>query len=210
MRKKRIKKAFTLVEIIIALSLFTMVMASVFNIFLCLSRSEKALLASQEKTEKLIFFQMRMRTLFSQLAKKKSKEFFFFTLPEGPPSLVFAFEKRADRDTPFVDKVIVRLLVDGDALVLLSWPLPPKKELPKKMRKEVLLENVQAVKYSFFGKAQDQEGKRTSHWEEVPTWKKDAPAYPLRICLQVTFLDETQVSFWFLLSQGVEEIIYHG
>jgi len=88
----------------------------------------------------------------------EEEKFFFFTsdlaIAGGTSaSLIFSFNNGVDRDPQFANEVLARLYVDEKkCLCLAIWPLNDAKRglSSAVMRKEILLENVQSSKFTFY------------------------------------------------------------
>lgn len=211
MHTKTVKKSFTIIELLVALSLFVAVVIPLFSIFFTVTKSEKALLQARAITDELFLFQVRMQTLFFHFKeddhahKKKIK---LFTVQHRVPILYCVYNNRAeDFDADFRHHVVAALTLEEGKLVLLHWPFPEKKtEMPKKMRKEVLLQGVESVSYTFlgtpFGNAKE------LNWQRLPVWEKEYTELPTIVSIRVVFEKNREESFWFIISQQVQEVVY--
>lgn len=117
----------------------------------------------QKEGFKMRYIENRFSQIFPSAinAKKKGKNFFFFTVSDqggifaqsSPISLIFSYDNGVDLSKPFSNKVVSRIFLDAKGrLCMATWPIPSRWQagvtLPMKF--EVLLEEVESLKFGFF------------------------------------------------------------
>lgn len=180
------KRAFTLIEVIVAFALLAMISTALFTTFrrqtllkVELTKAETALL--QRK-----YFQERLSQILSQ-----SKSLF---TEEG--SLHLIFDNGIDPQTTFCHAVKSKIFLENDELLLEMTPFEGEEK-----RQEVLFQNVEAISYRFvsFPPKKDLTGNII-----VPTsWTSKEVEMPriVRISLMV---DGEDIDFAFFLDHLAE------
>lgn len=153
------KRLFTLLEVLIALSLTMLIMTTLLSSYLGAIRSA---LYWQQKQEELFqdqFFQHRLQEVFTSLIEKKKGNSFFFTIDNaGTPSLVFSYDNGLIFDYNLSGDVLGRLYLDPvGRLLLITWPKKDlwSESLPPPFHLEVLMTNVKAFSIDFFNVSKD-------------------------------------------------------
>lgn len=173
---KKSKRPLTILEVLIALALASFALFFLFSYFFEISKSN----ITAEKTQDKLFarerVQLRLKELFAKLLEEGEEQAEFYTEPadrEGR-KLLFTFHGGIDKDPLFSGAVQGALeLTDKNNLLLHLLTLQEEG----KERKELLLENVSALHFSFFD-------AKKKVW--VNQWKKDALYLPalIKVTLQ--------------------------
>ncbi len=173
------KRALTLIEVVISLSLLTLLLGVLFSSYGSLMTEGAMIEKKREEVFGVRYLELRLNTLFSKICWSKEKDgnvLYTERIPAGPyESLLFAFENGDDTDEHFCNKNLGRLFVDHEGrLILASWPKPKSEEdYKKEMRLEVLAEGVEDLKFSFYvphdlKKVVESEGIRDNEGSEPP------------------------------------------
>lgn len=156
------RRIFTLVEVIIALSLTAVVMTALSYFYLQVqeinTRTEKAL----RNLYQLSYLEMRLATVLPKALSETDPKnnFFFFTslegnevIKQGTSSLIFSYNNGINLNRQFASHVLGRLFLDTqNRLILATWPIPKrwKEGASPEMKKEILMEDVESLSFSFF------------------------------------------------------------
>lgn len=163
MIKKIHKHPFTLIEILISLTLTALILTSLgyfFNEVNHLNRTSERL---KQENFRLRFMEDRLMAVLPKAIAPNDplKDFYFFTSTSSDsqfkmnsPSLVFTFDNGVNLvDADFSNHVIGRLYLDKDgafSLAVLPSTSRWKANEPVPAKREVLLENVEELTFEFF------------------------------------------------------------
>ena len=127
------KKYFTLIELIIALGLASILFMSLFSYYYQMSRNRMILNQEVQKVEKWKLLESRLSIVLSKIngikrktMNEKTNRLFFYSSIDN--SLVFTYDNGADLDPRFSGLVLAKLIVIDDNLYLVRWPIHEKKE----------------------------------------------------------------------------------
>jgi len=147
------KRHFTLLEILIALGLTTILLTALMGLYFQMTRAEVSLAKLQEDNFRLLYTQYRLgQVLPTSLPPSADKGTFFYTL-EGAEgvSLIFSYDNGTGKGPNFSNQVIGRLFIDQEKnLRLITWPLFSRESAPSEGRDEILLREVSALKFNFY------------------------------------------------------------
>lgn len=173
---KRSKQAFTLIEVMVALTLVSILLTIGFGAYSQMSVLEREGDQFRHAALQQRLAQTRLASLFLRIpipddfSKKKAPKAplpsrVFYTSNRGEPglfrpgSLVFTYDNQTDLWPEFCNDVIARLYVKepsgqpgetGGSLWLATWPRPACSMDPSLARHEQLLEGVKEVRFRFF------------------------------------------------------------
>ena len=181
MRKKRESRAFTLLEVMIALALASMLMLFLFDMYREVAVQKIAAEKLEEKQFAEQKVQMRLTEIFSKASLREDELF-----NVRGKDIFFTFHNGVDADSRFSGEVKGLLSHSKERLELRIRPLDGSGE-----RMELLMENVKAVTYEFF----DKEKERA--W--TPHWDNESLSIPAMIKLKITKKDEKETEFAFFL-----------
>lgn len=189
---KRRKAAFSLVEVIVSLTLFAIVLTAIFSLYKHNSLYLNELSRARKATDALHIAQTRLSQIFTNLEMRKNR--IFYTSKESSqetknPSLVFTFDNGIDADNHFANALLGKLFLDEKKrLCLVLWP--DKEKFPheeKTMRKEVLLENIESCQISFWAKSsQIDEKDLDGPFVWVNEWLQEYKSMPAIIKIEIT------------------------
>jgi hypothetical protein len=152
----------TLVEVLVAMSILSILLTVIFGFFRELSKLDEFTHHQQTKTFQRRYLEFRLSYLFSRLINEKDsqKKFFFFLDHPDPSaevsefnSLVFTYNNGVRLDPAFSGDLLARLYVNkNNQLCLVSWPSVSADDPPPygDMQKEILLDNVAGIRFDFF------------------------------------------------------------
>jgi len=229
MRSNCIKKhAFSLLEVIIAALLFSMLAVVLFSTLRNIVVSNTYLVKLNKREEEVQFAFCRLSKMFfstcKENKKKKDTKPIFYTLDTNkdgkPTSLVFAMNNQTDMDERLSGSIIVQIAKEGSNLYVYYWPMPRKNEEdPTCLKKELLLSGIQEMSFSFFytkEKMRNQTNKITekiekdepddSKWQTY--WPFEFRALPNLVCLHIDFINENSRKFYFFVKTDMPVISY--
>ncbi|MEI8300396.1 MAG: type II secretion system protein [Chlamydiota bacterium] len=209
------KRSFILLEILLAFSILSMILAFLFN-----SLKTSALLNTKCDTLQRFFFtrhhiQERLSQIFSNiepcLAPLLEKgESAFYTCEEPCLSLYFTFNHGIDPEESFTGTVQGRIFLEKNTLILELTPTDPHYLLQK--RREILLTNVESLSFLFYQRPSlVQRTKNTSSsgaFELLSKWPIDYPDIPYCITLSLKLQDKSTLDYSFYLSSSIQPIRY--
>lgn len=154
---------FTLLELLIAMGLVAMLLTTISYYYLQLVVLDQKTEQLQNEIYQLAYLESRLAQVLPRAVPegKRGKPFFFYTasdskgglFKEGTTSLVFVYDNGIDLDKKLANEVVGRLFVDTEGrLTLASWPVPKRWDKDKEppMKKEILLDGVEAIRFSFY------------------------------------------------------------
>lgn len=195
------RRNITLLEVVISLTLLTLLMGTLFSVYRMVSASETALEKRQEAGFLNRYLAVRLEAVIGHAAPFESKDKIFFTdrapIVQGE-SLVLLYESGCDLDPLFSSYALGRLFVDEKGrLVLASWPNPYLKDSPKEpMRQEILLEGVKEMRLFFWvpkepGKMVETESVGVGGTDKplggqwIQGWQKSWKSLPLLVKVEI-------------------------
>lgn len=194
------KHPMTLVEVLIAFFILSILLTIVFGFFHELAKIDQFTRYQEEKTFQRRYLEFRLNHLFSHLVNESDgtrREFIFYAeAPSGlskSTSLVFTYNNGVRQDATYAGDVVSRLYVnEKKQLCLLTWPLKAKNQDPYygDMFKDVLCENVEKISFDFFAGSKPTVnqplGPIRNRWqEEWQTGYKEMPVL-MKIRLYIT------------------------
>lgn len=142
------KRAFTLIEVIISMSLLTLVITFLFGYFTKISKIEMDI----ENVKKIVYeksnFHLRLMNICSQLSSKDKENFFAkFEKNFKTANLFFNFDNGIDPDPNYSDIIKAKIYVDKNSNLILE--MFSKDTKTKQTRKEIIYTNVTSIEYKF-------------------------------------------------------------
>lgn len=247
------KRCMTMLELLIAMALTAVLLTTLTYFYQELGQLNTMAERKEKEGFLLRYAEIRLSTIVPhilaefQLKDKKDKneivkekeKFFFFTsgdlnglLAPNNPSLLFVYNTGVDMDTHKADRGIGRLYLDKEhRFCMATWPMLDDWEESHEVRKEVLLEGVEGLRFQFYmPPAKDRSiihkkdkeetepveivegdlprGQWTSEW---PRDNKILPAM-LKITLTLSRKDSSgepaKITFAFPLTNSQELIVY--
>ena len=204
---KKTRRTFTLLELIIAMTLTLIIMSTLLYFYRDLSTIG---IETNKLNDTHFYWQYagsRLADIIPKTVIKDDKEEYpFYSLEDssltkqGSQSLIFAFDNKISLDKLFSNTVVGRLYVDkSDQLTLAYWPPQSrwgkKDELPP-MKKEILKQNVESISFEFFVPPEKSVPKKagvsTSGSEPVPKgawwtqpWQRDFNSLPAMVKMTI-------------------------
>lgn len=220
---RRIKRSFSLIEVMVSLILFALVMATLFGFLWHNNRATAALQSITNNVEKLHKVHVELQKIFSGISQAEKVPNLFYT--EFSPnnskcktSLIFTFQNKIDHDKFFASKVLARLFCSKDQeLCLAIWPDPKKLDAQSpdllRMRKTVILDHVTAFTMQFWTPAALTDGtipkKYTGIW--LDSWEKKFKETPLLIKVSIEHEEKQGIKsyeYTFLLPKNIKVVTY--
>jgi type II secretory pathway pseudopilin PulG len=205
-----------LVEVIIAISLFGLLLAALFGIFSNYIKTDQALTKARTRYERLLLAQTKLQRIFAHTVFT-NPEYHHFYLNDAN-ELIFTYDNCFETATQFPAIVLAKLFVDEEnKLNLAIWlhDEEPIEKSPEKFRKDFILDNISKVEFEFFKAplSQKERAKKTKTEEspDVPqghfvgTWPKKLKSSPTLLKMTLSPDDTT---FWFVLPSDVKPAIY--
>lgn len=199
MRKRR---AFTLIELLTALGLLSVMLASLFF-------WTRQLTVSRAQQENAVWPSRLCRYADQRLTQTLPKATGSFCTQEG--ALIFTFDNGPHPDPALSGEVLGKLyLSDHGALCLGIWP----KDAPEPAETHVLLKDVEELTFSFYYPPQtrlqvnpDQVGKATPKELWQSTWELEYATLPAMMQLSFVYREEKQT---FGYDFDAHPIVYWG
>lgn len=161
MRRIKRRSSFTLLELLISISLVAVILTVLMGVYSQLSYFHLELDRTRAATFKKRQLQNRLYYVFSRVIpnfKSTQDDFFFFTTGTPPyqNGLIWTIDNGIDLDPLFSNHVLVRLQLEraGDGtgnLILNLWPMPrcfPDTVPP--VKRELLLAGVNELNFGFY------------------------------------------------------------
>ena len=197
-RNKRKKQALSLLEVVIALALTSVVLLFLFSYFREITVADVEMQKVQEKLFARERVQLRLMQIFSNLTSDEKTSFFYTeTAPEAfGVRLVFTFENGIDEDEMLSGNVKgVLQLAKNRTLELRTLPLEGKEV----GRSELLMEHVKNFSFKIF----DLEKKI---WQDA--WPEERQASPAMIKIILEKEEKEKVEFAFFLPASQPPVEY--
>lgn len=146
------KRFALLLEVLIAMMLMSIVVTALLSAYSQMMFMQGEIQSTKKTTFENLYTQFRLGTTLSRAIspgdKEKENEFFFYTRPN---SLLFTYNNGTGGGPLFSNSVIGKIAVNTQKqLTLTTWPSAARaKENPPSIR-EVLMEGVEEIKFSFF------------------------------------------------------------
>lgn len=225
MVKKRNKRYMTLFEVLIAMSLLSLLLVVIFGFFRELSTLNTLTKQTTKEAFQKRYAESRLFYTFSNVVNENQsgRSFHFFTTKDevSPfPSLVFTFQNGPCIDTRYGGDVLARLYVDQEHhLCLAIWPIEmdpeTKEDIRFQYKQEYLLDDIQDFRFSFFTPPDtandvepDENNKLSNAGEWVEEWSKDLKEMPVIVKLQVKFGSNQDEVFAFVLPSSKHPITF--
>jgi hypothetical protein len=220
------KRAVTLVELLIAIGLLALLMTTLFGIYRYIDSTQRKVAQEEKGNFRLLYAQHRLSEVIPQsVSKSEAKEDYYFytqTSHHAPTSLVFTYDNGADGIPLFSGHVFGKVFLEpnGD-LSLATWPIISREPNNPPMRKELLLDNVKDIRFSFYmpprkdikDKPQDSAlEEKYNRWHSewpVDITQEDFRDLPSMVKVIVTLKNNEEIVFAFALTNAKRHIIYH-
>lgn len=227
-----VKKSFvTLLEVIIAMALLSILLTSLFSMLAYTSAAQKMADSARDASFQELYVQHRLESVIPQIVGKNNEILtkpLLYIAQDGPfrgQSLVFVFDNDVGGDPDFSNEVLARLFVDRDGrFILMMWPtLERDASVSPPMQQEILLEGVKEIKFSFFRppkeegkdlviKSSEEIGKWVSEWpidqKSIDQGKKEEIELPSMIRIRLMMENDTEKEFGYVLIHSSQKVLY--
>ena len=208
------KSSFLLVEVIISVALFAVLLTALFGLFYDYNLTTQTMKKKRNELEAHVLTQIRLQKILSRTVFEKKYRPYFYLDTSDPQrhALIFTFENEAMIDEDFSEIVLAKLYVDKNALTLTLWPhkKDKTKEIPTKVQKEILLQDVTELKIALF-KPEDKPGGK----KETKKSDQEHPHYGIWTSEWIADFEERATlvhltcnkgEFWFIIPQEVSTV----
>lgn len=176
----KIKKNFTLLEVIIALFLISIILSFIFTFFSNLTKIEKNIEATKKEIYERNFLYIKLNNIFTNL-----KDQFFTTDENNKLTFNFLYDAKVDLNPNFSSIINGKLYIDEkDDLILESISNDKKDE----KRKEILFHKVKKIEAKFLANDSDTnylKEKVSSNINWYFFWPKEKKTIPSIIHLKI-------------------------
>lgn len=156
------KRYITLIEVLIAMSLVSILLTSLFGVYSYLYQIHNEINRQATANTRLLFAQYRLASILPKteeiitIDKKKTALPFIITeqisqYNEGK-NLIFVFDNGVDGDPDFSTELLARLYLNSKGeLILITWPWRLDPNLgPVPSRKEIILEGISELDFAVY------------------------------------------------------------
>ena len=200
------KHSFSLVEVFVALMLFTMIIPPIVSCFKTFAKQENVLVKLKNECEALALCHARLQKTLTSLKSTNTKPPLFFCEDDV---LVFSYDNGVDSPA-FSNIILGKIFEENGKLLIASFPYPTnpqKKEV--EMRKEELLSGISSFKMEFWT-ADSQGGKNQNEpkekvWHDV--WEKDLEKVPILMNMHFVYNGKDH-TFFFVIPNSIRKITY--
>ena len=183
---RKIKRAFTLLELLIAMSLSAILLTILFRFLVSNAHVERQIEKAQGFLLERQRLQERLESLLTNIEPQLLDHPSFYTDPisnNKTLSLIAVFNAGIDPDPAYSGPNTARLYLTKEGnFCLTQWPLKEEGS-----RTETLLANVRALEWEFLGHPSDKNPHAvaiTDNWSWLKTWPKNKGALPSIIRLK--------------------------
>lgn len=222
------KHHITLLELMIAISLTMVILSSLSFFYNQVFNINRKMDAAENNAFKMLYVENRLMHILPKIAPSTDRdiEFVFFSdsdssglIKPGSQSMVFSFDNGVKLDKMISCYVIGRLFVDEKGnFTLATWPTPKRwvETQQISMKKEILMENVDSIEFSFFVPPRKGE-KPVEGWpageagQWISSWSKDIGLAPplIKIILTRTVNGNKETLVYaFHIPNTIQPIIY--
>lgn len=198
MRPKQRVHFFTLLEMMIAFALVSILVATLMGFYWQLTKMQSEGQQLRQEAFQARYLQSRLAEVLTHAVVTDNKQFpdtFFFISQLGelnvyaPGSLVFSYNHGLDLNPKFCNEVLARLYrVESEGrgqLWLATWPRPSCSSDPKLVRRELLMDNVDSLSFSLYEPPQQEAlspetpGQTLTPGIDLPSYDKWQEIWPI-------------------------------
>lgn len=191
---KTLRRPFTLIEVLIGLSLLAVIIGSLFfSLRLQSIASTKLATAQAQITQEIQLQQMLNKLFLDTISLHTSKN-------QNELTLHFTVKEQIDRNTPFGGAVENTLSIKkiADTFCFCLTQLTSKKD---EQRCAILMRNVKTASYEFLFEGE-------TDWEATTEWEEEKKELPRFLHLTLTSSDQKAIKFVFWISAQKNPILY--
>lgn len=215
------KSHLTLIEVMIALTLLSLLLTTLFGVYQHIESLHQLLHKDQKTGLRMLYVQHRLSEVIPNAVSRKVKEAYFYNTSNPYNSLVFVYDNGADPNPKFSGYVLGRLYLDPQSkLCLVTWPsVKTDSNANPEMRKEILLEKVKDLSFSFYVPPKEEKltvdpaktNERPTQW--YPDWpmemvNTDEISLPGMIKIKIQVEGNQEITFAFVLPNSERSIMY--
>lgn len=199
------RRPFTLIEVLVATALLGMLLSFLFALYGQLQKQQRELAERGAVAFTKRHVRARLGDAFQHvLFHHSTHPFFYVEEPDQEShfsSLVFLYDGGVDRLPHFADALLGRLMLnERRELCLLSWPYVSAPPLDYRMKKEVLLEEVEALAFRFYRPPLTYPIDDQAGWKNH--WSLDEKELPALLEVEITWKKKLYVYRWILPHSG--------
>lgn len=179
-----IKRYFTLMEALIAIALFSVVIAGFWSYIRVFSKMQSHVARSIEMIDNEHFMKARIGHLIRRSLpySNSSKAAFYTRLGQYSDDLVFVCDQGVDYQPQFSNETIALLYINtSKQLCLTTWPYSINPS-PDTYRTEILMDAVSSMRFIFTDPSEEEEFFTT-------IWDQDKGTIPLSVRIQIEVED---------------------
>lgn len=226
MLKRPKRKAYILIEVLVATSLFIMLVIAIFGIFWRTNKTSASLNRLRVANEHMLVTQATLQALFTKASFKESVGPYFYSeidTRSNLPSLIFTVDKIFQTTSDISANQLIKLYVEDNQLVLATFPhIKNHAGLPTLLQKNALLSNVTDFNLEFFlGPDSHQDEENTPPQQEdqedikkapmgkwTNTWLSEYYRPPTLIKIEITQGKSESFTLWFYIPFAINAIYY--
>jgi hypothetical protein len=226
MYKRPKRKAYILIEVLVATSLFIMLVIAIFGIFWRTNKTSTSLNRLRVANEHMLITQATLQSLFTKASFNESVGPYFYSeidTRSNLPSLIFTVHKIFQTSADISTNQLIKLYVEDNQLVVATFPhLKNEAGLPTLLQKNALLSNITDFKLEFFlgpdkhedeqsapPQEEDQEDiKKAPMGKWTDTWLSEYYRPPTLVKIELTQGKSDHFTLWFYLPFSINTIYY--
>lgn len=214
------KRHVSLLEMLIALSLVTILLSALMAFYSFTSSTQLTVDKIRKDNFRSLYLQHRLGQIlprsFDKPAKQDKTPFWFYTpLGTSTPELIFVYDNGVDGIPPFSNAVLGRLFLEEGKLILLSWSTQMEwRKADAPAREEILDEGVVQIAFSFFNPPKPSDAdKPIDDLKDPPGWFAQWPIEKdkLPAMMKITVWKEGQKTpkiYGFVMGKTTSTILY--
>lgn len=214
------RRSFALVEVLVATSLFVMLLIAIFGIFWRTAKVNQSINNLRVVNEQVLLAQARLQDIFARSDFYDAPNAYFFiekAKSSNFASLVFTFDNRPHVNHNFSNNVVGKLYVENETLYLATWPHHlAVKWPPTLMRKEALLEQVTDFHIELFLAPQPKDEEPTEEETKHPppegrwvtVWQKEYAQSATFVKLTISKQGAENLEMFFFIPNEITPILY--
>ncbi len=208
------RNSFVLIEVLIATSLFVLMLVAIFGIFWRTTKTNESINRLRRANEQMVVAEAKLQSLFSNVTVDQTYRPYFYV--ESDASLVATIDNPMHTNPAFAGIVIAKLYLEEGALILATFPhITEENALPEIMEKETLLSNVSDFKMEFFlapsnqsDASEEEATKKPPECSWTDSWLMEYETPPTLVKLTITKKNTGEFTLFFFIPEMVNAILY--
>lgn len=210
MKVRRIKRSFTLIEVLLALSLLSFVLFFFLGHLKTFVKLKARLQQAESVVTSRALLSQRLETIFSGMEKllPSDDSCFYSTKHDGKDNLHFRFDAGIDFEKAFSKKLEAELCLKNNQLILKTTS---NDLVPNTFREEVLMDGVNRMKTTFYTLPNpfDQDKKKIQKsFKMESNWEEDRLEPPAILHLTLTLENGKELEYTFFPNPKIKEITF--